>query len=65
MDPESLRINPNNGKLVWSNEGDRLSGNLQNPTVREMNTDGSFSREFTVPGRYNPVGAGATWPSRR
>ncbi|MFN7725817.1 MAG: esterase-like activity of phytase family protein [Rubrivivax sp.] len=59
VDPESLRINPNNGKLVWSNEGDRLSGNLQNPTVREMNTDGSFSREFAVPGRYNPVGAGA------
>lgn len=56
VDPEGLRLNPTTGTLYWSNEGQRAGAGFQSPTVREMNIDGTHVREFTVPGRYNPVG---------
>lgn len=59
LDPESLRINPNNGNLVWSNEGQRGGAGvpaLQAPTITEMARDGTALREFAVPGRYQPAG---------
>ena len=31
VDPESLRINPANGRLLWSNEGQRAAAGLQRP----------------------------------
>lgn len=63
VDPESLRINPATGSLLWSNEGQRSSGGLQNPTVSEMSAGGTYLRDFAVPGRYQPVGsAGGTAP---
>ena len=57
VDPESVRINPGNGNLLWSNEGQRAAGGLQNPTVREMTPGGSWVRSFDVPARYNPAGS--------
>ena len=54
VDPESLRLR--NGQLFWANEGQRSAAGFQNPTVREMNADGSFVRDFDVPAHYNPVG---------
>ena len=57
VDPEGLRYDAARGKLYWSNEGQRSSGGFQNPTVREMNLDGSHARAFAVPGYYNPVGS--------
>ncbi len=57
VDPEGLRYDAARGKLYWSNEGQRSGAGLQNPTVREMNLDGSHVRDFSVPARYNPVGS--------
>jgi hypothetical protein len=58
LDPESIRVNPNNGALVWTNEGQR-SGTFQNPTVREMTTGGSYLRDYSVPSAFLPVGSAA------
>lgn len=60
LDPESIRLR--NGQLFWTNEGQRVNGGFQNPTVREANLDGSFVRDFSVPSYYNPSGSvsGAT-----
>ena len=60
VDPEALRLNPATGRLVWSNEGQRGGAGvpaLQNPTVREMGSDGIALRDYAVPGRYNPAGS--------
>jgi hypothetical protein len=68
VDPESIRINPRTGTLVWSNEGQRSGVGalaLQNPTVREMTTSGAYLRDYAVPSRYNPVGTGASDPGIR
>ncbi len=59
VDPESLRIHPGNGNLLWSNEGQRAAAGFQNPTVREMRPDGTYVRDFSVPGRYTPSGSTA------
>jgi hypothetical protein len=58
LDPESIRVNPNSGALVWSNEGQR-SGAFQNPTVREMTPAGSYLRDYSVPSAFLPVGTAA------
>ncbi len=68
LDPESLRINPTTGALVWSNEGQRGGAGvpaLQNPTVREMTSAGAFTRDYAVPTRFNPTGTGAADPGIR
>jgi hypothetical protein len=68
VDPESLRINPVNGNLLWSNEGQRGGAGvpaLQNPTVSEMTRAGVYVRDFAVPTRYNPAGTSATDPGIR
>lgn len=57
VDPEGMRYSPTSGKLYWSNEGQRSSAGFQNPTVREMNLDGSHARDFAVPAHYNPAGS--------
>jgi hypothetical protein len=63
VDPESLRYNPATGTFYWSNEGQRIAGGLQAPTVREMGRDGSHLRSFAVPTRYLPLGsAGGNQP---
>jgi len=68
VDPEGMRINPTNGNLLWSNEGQRSGTGplaLQNPTVREMTPGGTYTRDFAVPTRYNPLGTGAADPGIR
>jgi hypothetical protein len=57
VDPESIRVNPANGLLLWSNEGQRAAAGFQDPTVSEMNIDGSHVRQFSVPQRYSPSGS--------
>ncbi|MEO5734556.1 MAG: esterase-like activity of phytase family protein, partial [Rubrivivax sp.] len=64
VDPESIRFNPTNGNLLWSNEGQRGGAGqplLQNPTVREITPGGVHLRDFTVPATFNPgsIDAGA------
>lgn len=57
VDPEAMRFNPATGTLYWANEGQRSGTGFQNPTVREMRPDGSWVRDFAVPGKFNPVGS--------
>jgi len=59
LDPESIRINPNNANLVWSNEGQRVAGAFQNPTVREMTPAGAYVRDYSVPTKFLPAGSAA------
>jgi hypothetical protein len=63
VDPESIRLS--NGKLYWTSEGERKSGDLQNPFVHVMNLDGSYAGEFAVPSYYFPAGSGTTDPGIR
>ena len=56
VDPEGMRFNPATGTLYWSNEGQRSGAGFQNPTVREMNLNGTHVRDFSVPTRFNPSG---------
>jgi hypothetical protein len=58
VDPESMRLR--NGSLFWTNEGQRSAVEFQNPTVREMNLNGSYVRYFAVPGYYNPSGSNSS-----
>lgn len=46
-DPEALRIDPRNGELLWSSEGDRKLG--LSPFVRRAARDGSFIAEVPLP----------------
>ncbi|TPQ29033.1 esterase-like activity of phytase family protein [Methylomonas koyamae] len=55
VDPESMRLHK--GSLFWTNEGQRSGTGFQNPTVREMNLNGSYVRDFAVPTYYNPSGS--------
>lgn len=57
VDPESMRLH--NGSLFWTNEGQRSGAGFQNPTVREMNLNGNYLRDFAVPAYYNPSGSAA------
>ncbi len=68
VDPESLRVNPGNGNLIWSNEGQRGGAGmpaLQNPTIREMTPAGEYLRDYAVPAYFNPTGTGANDPGIR
>jgi len=57
VDPESIRVNPGTGALLWSNEGQRAAAGLQDPTVREMSVGGVALREFAVPSYFKPAGS--------
>jgi hypothetical protein len=46
-DPEALRIDPRDGSLHWSSEGDRKLG-IQ-PSVRQMDRTGAFISEWSLP----------------
>lgn len=51
-DPESVRIDPLNGNLVWTSEGDRTLGaapRIIDPFIREIRPDGSHVREYALP----------------
>lgn len=57
-DPESVRIDPVSGNLVWVSEGDRTlatatsAERLINPFIREIRPDGTHVREYTVPAMF-------------
>jgi hypothetical protein len=55
-DPESIRIDPASGHLVWTSEGDRsLTAQPQrviDPFIREVRLDGSHVREWTLPSMF-------------
>ena len=57
VDPEGLRFDPSRNRIYWSNEGRRSRAGYRNPTVREMNLDGSHVRDFAVPDYYHPSGS--------
>ncbi|MDN5935433.1 MAG: esterase-like activity of phytase family protein [Nitrosospira sp.] len=57
VDPEGLRFDPARNTIYWSDEGQRSVGGYRNPTVKEMNTDGSHVRDFAAPNRYHPSGS--------
>ncbi len=57
VDPEGLRFDPTRNKIYWVSEGRRGLFSFDNPTVSEMNMDGSHSREFAVPPYYFPRGS--------
>jgi hypothetical protein len=59
VDPEGLRYDARRNTIYWCNEGQRGNAGFQNPTVREMNPDGSHVRDFAVPAYYRPSGSGA------
>lgn len=54
-DPEDIRIDPQTGQLLWSQEGDRIvptdgtAPTLINPTVRFAGTGGTFVAELEIP----------------
>lgn len=55
-DPEGIRIDPVSGNLVWVSEGDRtltpLPQRIIDPFIREMRTDGTHVREYTLPSMF-------------
>ncbi len=59
LDPESIRVNPTTGNLVWSNEGQRVAGAFQDPSVREATPAGAYVRDYAVPDKYLPAGSAA------
>jgi hypothetical protein len=56
-DPESIRIDPTSGNLVWTSEGDRTPGatppRIIDPFIREMRTDGTHVREYILPSMFH------------
>lgn len=57
VDPESLRLDAKRNLIYWANEGQRVSGALQNPTIRRMSPEGRPAGEFPVPSYYHPAGS--------
>lgn len=57
VDPESLRLDTRRNLIYWSNEGQRVSGAMQPPTLRRMHPDGRPAGEFAVPAYFNPGGS--------
>jgi hypothetical protein len=57
VDPEGMRFDARRNKIYWSDEGHRGIVRTRNPAVREMNLDGSHSRDFRVPYYYYPRGS--------
>ena len=63
-DPESVRIDPVNGNLVWTSEGDRFLGaapRIIDPFIREMRPDGTHVRAYTLPTMFQ-MSASETGP---
>jgi hypothetical protein len=57
VDPEGFRFDGRRNKVYWSEEGRREIAGFRSPAVREMNVDGSHSRDFVVPVYYSPSGS--------
>ncbi len=61
VDPEDIRVDPRTGRLLWSQEGERIvptdgtAPTLIDPTVRFARTDGRFVSELDVPDAQRPT----------
>ncbi|MET3493700.1 esterase-like activity of phytase family protein [Variovorax boronicumulans] len=51
-DPESLRLRPGTGTLLWTSEGDIARG--FGPALYESDRNGRFLREFALPAMFTP-----------
>ncbi|WP_309954440.1 MULTISPECIES: esterase-like activity of phytase family protein [Variovorax] len=51
-DPESLRLRPDTGTLLWVSEGDVVRG--FGPALYESTRDGLLLREFALPAMFTP-----------
>jgi hypothetical protein len=66
-DPESVRIDPASGNLLWVSEGDRTlaSGTaparIIDPFIREIRADGTHVREYALPAMFK-MSASETGP---
>lgn len=64
-DPESVRIDPVTGNLVWTSEGDRsinaAVSRIIDPFIREMRVDGSYVRDYALPAMFR-MSASETGP---
>ena len=56
IDSEGIELDPTTGRFLYTSEGDRTGTNVHDPFVREMNADGSFVREFSLPSYYRATG---------
>lgn len=59
-DPESLRLRPGTGTLLWTSEGD--VGRGFGPALYESARDGRLLREFALPAMFNPDPAQRSGP---
>lgn len=59
-DPESLRLRPGAGTLLWTSEGD--VGRGFGPALYESARDGRLLREFALPAMFNPDPAQRSGP---
>lgn len=52
-DPESIRYNPKNKKLIWTSEGERIvkakDTVLANPSINMISTKGKWIKTFSIP----------------
>lgn len=55
LDPESIRLRPGTGTLVWTSEGEKSALRLTNPFVHEMNSDGTYAGEFDTTAKFFPT----------
>ncbi len=60
VDPEAIRYDNLNNTLLWSSEGN--ISNAIAPAIREMNLDGSYLQDLTIPVRYRPDTTEASGP---
>ena len=65
VDPEGIALTKNNTVLI-SSEGEVLTGNVQNPFIREFSLTGQHVSAFATPAKLNPDAAvGQTTGIRR
>ena len=51
-DPEAIRYNPVTDKLVWTSEGEKITGKkliLEQPAITEINKNGNYIDTFPLP----------------
>ena len=59
VDPEGIRLDPKTQRLLWVDEGQRSSGRVLRPALREMTLTGEWTREFALPAPFLPGGTSA------
>lgn len=66
-DPEAMRLNPRNGTLVWSSEGERIVNEkdtiLTHPSITSISRDGHYIDTFVLPEQFR-MHADARGPRR-